>query len=121
MTESFHQPRSFWEKTAKTEFESTPLSGTLQVDVAIMGAGFAGLSAALHLSESGLSVAVLDKGGPGWGGSGRNGGQVNPGWKRSRASIEAEFGETAGPILQVCNDATDLVFDLLKGCPRGRC
>ncbi|MEP4433472.1 MAG: FAD-binding oxidoreductase, partial [Hyphomicrobiales bacterium] len=44
------------------------------VDVAIIGAGFTGLSAALHLAESGVSVAVLDAEAPGWGASGRNGG-----------------------------------------------
>ena len=44
------------------------------VDVAIVGAGFTGLSAALHLAEAGVSVAVLDAETPGWGASGRNGG-----------------------------------------------
>ncbi|MGD9865223.1 MAG: NAD(P)/FAD-dependent oxidoreductase [Pseudodonghicola sp.] len=48
--------------------------GALRADVAIIGAGFTGLSAALHLAEAGVDVAVLDAQYPGWGASGRNGG-----------------------------------------------
>lgn len=50
------------------------LQGELAVDVAIVGGGFTGLSAALHLAESGATVAVLEAETPGWGASGRNGG-----------------------------------------------
>ncbi|WP_342741831.1 FAD-binding oxidoreductase [Salinihabitans flavidus] len=50
------------------------MSGDLDADVAVIGAGFTGLTAALHLAEAGLSVAVLEAEQPGWGASGRNGG-----------------------------------------------
>ena len=54
------------------------LSGDLHTDVAILGAGFTGLRAALALAEAGTSVVMLDAGDVGWGASGRTGGQVNP-------------------------------------------
>jgi glycine/D-amino acid oxidase-like deaminating enzyme len=114
MANTFHQPRSLWEATAKLSFSTVPLEGEAHSDVVIIGAGFAGLSAALHLRQQGKSVIVLDKGGAGWGGSGRNGGQVNPGWKRSGASIRAEYGEALGDqIMAVSNDACDLTFFLI--------
>ncbi|MFT7593956.1 MAG: glycine/D-amino acid oxidase-like deaminating enzyme [Paracoccaceae bacterium] len=50
------------------------LRGDLRADVVIVGAGFTGLSAALHLAEAGVSVVVLEGQTPGWGASGRNGG-----------------------------------------------
>jgi glycine/D-amino acid oxidase-like deaminating enzyme len=49
-------------------------TGELRVDVTVVGGGFTGLSAALHLAEAGASVAVLEAETPGWGASGRNGG-----------------------------------------------
>lgn len=48
--------------------------GELTADVAIIGGGYTGLSAALHLAEAGVDVALLDAEYPGWGASGRNGG-----------------------------------------------
>ena len=49
-------------------------TGSITCDVAVIGAGFTGLSAALHLAEAGADVAVLEAEHPGWGASGRNGG-----------------------------------------------
>ena len=53
------------------------LTVELEADVAIIGAGFTGLSAALHLAKLGKQVVVLEAQTRGWGASGRNGGQVN--------------------------------------------
>lgn len=71
-------PDSLWFATAPPAPETVPLSEDLSVDVAIVGAGFNGLRAALCLAETGKNVCVLDAGEVGWGASGRNGGQVNP-------------------------------------------
>jgi gamma-glutamylputrescine oxidase len=55
-----------------------PLQGELRVDVAVVGAGYTGLSAALALREEGLSVAVLERDFAGFGASGRNAGHLTP-------------------------------------------
>lgn len=68
----------------------------LSVDVAIVGAGFTGLSTALHLSEKGVRVVVLDACEPGWGASGRNGGQVNAGFKLEPGDIVRMLGPERG-------------------------
>ncbi|MDA0962017.1 MAG: FAD-binding oxidoreductase, partial [Proteobacteria bacterium] len=68
---------SLWTATAGPVSRFAPLAGDLRADVAIIGAGFTGLSAALHLAEGGARVVVIDTHQPGWGASGRNGGQVN--------------------------------------------
>ena len=67
---------SYWEATAPPQtFESEPLTGTESCEVAVIGAGYTGLSAALHLArDHGIDVRVLDAGHIGWGASGRNGG-----------------------------------------------
>lgn len=71
-------PDSLWVATANPGPETQQLVGDLTADVAIVGAGFTGLRAALELSQQGVSVVVVDAGQVGWGASGRNGGQVNP-------------------------------------------
>lgn len=71
-------PDIFWHVTAPDAAPARRLEGDLRCDVAIVGAGFTGLRAALHLAEAGISVAVFEAGDVGFGASGRNGGQVNP-------------------------------------------
>ncbi|GAB5434601.1 MAG: FAD-dependent oxidoreductase [Epibacterium sp.] len=68
-------PRSncWWDETCPAPIWPE-LQGAQSVDAAIIGGGFTGLSAALHLAEAGLRVAVLEAETPGWGASGRNGG-----------------------------------------------
>ena len=70
---------SLWSATANPSAPCPELQADVSADVAIVGAGFTGLSAALHLAQMGRSVVVLEAQTPGWGASGRNGGQVNPG------------------------------------------
>lgn len=67
--------RCFWaEAVPDALLERPPLTASHKTDVAIIGAGFTGLSAALELARNGLDVTVLDARFPGWGASGRNGG-----------------------------------------------
>lgn len=65
------------------------------MDVAILGAGFTGLTAALELARKGLSVAVVEAHRAGFGASGRNGGQVGSGYNMGQGALEKELG--AGP------------------------
>src|SRR2546430_17239703 len=73
--------------------ETAPLEGDRRADVVVVGAGYSGLSAALHLAERGVDVVVLDAAEPRWGGSGRDGG---PGIPRLQHQPD-EAGDTMRP------------------------
>jgi glycine/D-amino acid oxidase-like deaminating enzyme len=91
------------------------MDGDKQVSVAIIGGGFTGLSGALHLAEQGVDVAVLEAHEPGWGASGRNGGQVNPGLKFDPDQVEADFGPDLGRrMVAFSSNAPLKVFDLIR-------
>lgn len=108
-------PPSLWAATAAPAPQTPALAGVQRADVAIVGAGFTGLSAALHLAVGGADVAVLEAGEPGWGASGRNGGQVIPGLKEDPSEIIARFGPERGEeVVAASGAAADLVFDLIR-------
>ena len=85
-----------WEATAAPPPSCPPLQGAVEVEVAIVGAGYAGLSTALHLAEAGHSVCVLEAGEPGAGASGRNGGQVIAGLRHYASDLVAKYGPAIG-------------------------
>lgn len=91
------------------------LKDSLRVDVAVIGAGFTGVSAALHLAEAGSSVAVLEAETPGWGASGRNGGFCCLGGSRISETVLARtYGDAAARAYrQAEKDAVELVAELL--------
>jgi len=72
------ESRCLWKDTATAPFEADTLAEEVRCDVAVVGAGFTGLRAALYLAERGVNVVVVDSKRVGWGASGRSGGQVNP-------------------------------------------
>ena len=75
-------PASYYAAT-KAPLDPYPvLQGTVQADVGIVGGGYTGLSAALHLAQRGYSVALLEAHKVGFGASGRNGGQVGSGQRQ---------------------------------------
>ena len=119
-------PPSLWAATARPAPSTPALDASRTADVAIVGAGFSGLSAALRLAASGASVVVLESGEPGWGASGRNGGQVIPGLKWDPEELVAMFGPEAGEqLVRVAGGSADTLFDLVEthgiDCEAKRC
>ncbi len=84
--------KSYYEATADRLPTTPPLFGAVDADVVIVGAGFAGLSAALEMAQRGLSVVVLEAERIGSGASGRNGGQVIVGYASGQEPFEAQLG-----------------------------
>jgi glycine/D-amino acid oxidase-like deaminating enzyme len=104
---------SLWEATAHA-WKHEELDGPMEADLVIIGAGITGLSAALHACEAGKSVIVLDANHPGWGASGRNGGQVIPGLKALPKEIIQHFGTDRGEkIVEFAGSAADTVFEMI--------
>ncbi|HUA90863.1 MAG TPA: FAD-dependent oxidoreductase, partial [Steroidobacteraceae bacterium] len=90
------------------------LRGEVRAQVAVVGAGYTGLSAALHLSEGGRDVAVLEARAVGECASGLNGGQVIPGVKHDPDVLERLFGAAQGArLVDTVASGPDLVFDLI--------
>ena len=109
-------PDSLWAATAPPGPECPPLTSNGAADVVVVGAGYTGLSTALHLARAGRRVVVLDAGEPGWGCSGRNGGQVNPGGaKVLPEDVVASLGPDRGErFLEFGDRSCDLVFELIE-------
>jgi glycine/D-amino acid oxidase-like deaminating enzyme len=106
--------QSLWDATATPAFTLPELRGSTGAQVAVIGAGYTGLSTALHLCESGIDVAVLDAAELGEGASGLNGGQVIPGVKHDPDTLERLFGAAAGArLVQTVASGPDLVFGLI--------
>lgn len=106
---------SLWSATANDSPERPAFIGLAEADTVVIGGGFTGLSAALHLAQAGQSVILLEAETPGWGASGRNGGQVNPGLKANPKDIEATFGPEMGKrMVALSGGAGKLVFDLIR-------
>lgn len=91
-----------------------PLAGEERADVAIIGGGYTGLSAALHLAERGYPVILLEAHRVGWGASGRNGGQVGSGQRQDQDWLEAAFGRTrARALWELGEEAKATVRELI--------
>jgi glycine/D-amino acid oxidase-like deaminating enzyme len=112
--EPFPLAPSLWHATAVPAPATPALTQAAETEIAVIGAGYAGLSTALHLAQRGIGVIVLEAREPGWGGSGRNGGQVIPGVKYDPDELEDKFGRSAGAVLTAFMGATaDNVFRLI--------
>lgn len=104
-----------WEASAPALPPTQPLTGRIAVDVAIIGGGYTGCSAALHIAGRGSSVAVLEAFDIGFGGSGRNVGLVNAGMWVMPSVLLAELGKTHGRrLLDLLGNGPNAVFELIE-------
>ncbi|MGB1237710.1 MAG: NAD(P)/FAD-dependent oxidoreductase, partial [Pseudomonadales bacterium] len=86
-------PDSYYAATAHLLPPFPAQRGSEEADVCIIGGGFTGLSAALHLAEAGYKVTLLEAHRIGWGASGRNGGQLGIGQRVEQEELEQKFGK----------------------------
>ena len=105
-------PDSYYAASAPAVERRPALAGRETADVCIVGAGFTGISAALHLAERGYSVVVLEAARAGWGASGRNGGQVGSGMRESMSVLERDLGAShAADLWALCEEAKAIIAE----------
>jgi glycine/D-amino acid oxidase-like deaminating enzyme len=106
---------NLYRETACSAPPMPPLLGDARADIAVIGGGFTGLSTALHAAEGGATVALVEAEDAGFGASGRNGGQVNPGLKLDPDVVERDFGPELGARMNAfAGSAPSVVFDLIE-------
>lgn len=107
-------PPSWYAATATPPEPFPKLDGGHTADVCVIGAGYTGLSAALHLAESGRRVILVDAHRVGFGASGRNGGQLGSGQRVDQEALESMVGfERARVLWEYGEDAKALVKSLI--------
>lgn len=108
-------PPSLWAAATPPGPDLPELTGTQQADVVVIGAGFTGLSTALHLREAGVDVAIVEAAEPGWGASGRNNGQVIPTLSRPDPDdIIARHGAVGERFVGLLRDSASTLFDVAR-------
>ncbi|MEX6507027.1 NAD(P)/FAD-dependent oxidoreductase [Jiella sp. M17.18] len=108
-------PGRSWYEDSVVRPEYPALDGSLDVDVVVVGGGFTGLSAGLHLARAGVRVAVVEQHRFGDGASGRNGGQMGTGQRLWPMEIEAEYGfERSKALFDIAEDAKAHLFDFIE-------
>ncbi|HXV22629.1 MAG TPA: FAD-binding oxidoreductase [Alphaproteobacteria bacterium] len=114
MSKSEHVP-SYYAASAHAAPKLPELEGEIRADVAIVGAGYTGLSAALELASRGYEVAVLEAHRVGWGASGRNGGQICTGFSAGLEKIEKWIGlDDARKLFAIAEEGKALIGERVK-------
>ncbi|MCP3969129.1 MAG: FAD-binding oxidoreductase [Rhodobacteraceae bacterium] len=107
-------PASWYAATATPPRPFPELKGETRADVCVVGAGYTGLSTALHLAQAGVDVALVEAHRVGFGASGRNGGQVGSGQRKDQGELERAYGiDDARKLWAVSEDAKALVKSLI--------
>ncbi len=108
-------PNSYYAATVNSHLDLASQIGDEEIDVCVIGAGFSGLSAALHLAESGLSVCIVEAHRVGWGASGRNGGQLGVGQRVEQDDLEDRVGrDDARKLWDLSLESVALCKQLIK-------
>jgi glycine/D-amino acid oxidase-like deaminating enzyme len=109
------QQKIYWHTTVQMPDDSNLSPLPEKVEVAILGGGFTGLSAARTLAKQGVNVAVLEANTIGWGASSRNGGMVLTGLKLGMGSVMKKYGrDIARRLFQCSLEAIDTVEQIVK-------
>ncbi|MDA8585400.1 FAD-binding oxidoreductase [Rhodobacteraceae bacterium] len=107
-------PQSYYAATAEIPAPRASLQGEDQTDLVVVGAGYTGLSTALHAARLGLSVVVVEAHRVGFGASGRNGGQVGTGWNKDQRWLAARLGaDDARRLWDLTEEAKELTRELV--------
>jgi gamma-glutamylputrescine oxidase len=113
-SDSDNYPNSYYHASQNRSVDLTPLDGSRRADVCIIGAGYTGLSAALHLAQRGYDVALLEARKPGWGASGRNGGQLCSGQRKDQDELTTMVGaDSARYFWELAEAAKSLARQLI--------
>ncbi|MEN5297654.1 FAD-binding oxidoreductase [Brucella sp. TWI559] len=108
-------PPSIWAATAPERVPSAPIKADAEADFVIVGGGFTGLSAALHLAKRGKRVILLEAKAVGWGASGRNNGQVIPTMTAAEPdAIAARYGDAGTRFAKLIGNSADILFSIIR-------
>jgi glycine/D-amino acid oxidase-like deaminating enzyme len=114
-TTNVRWPDSLWAAVTPQGPDLPELIGAERADVIVIGAGFTGLSTALHLREAGVDVVIVEAAEPGWGASGRNNGQVIPTLSRpDPEDIIAKHGAVGERFVTMLRDSASTLFDVVQ-------
>lgn len=106
---------SYYQASANLVLGRPELEGEHLADICIVGAGYTGLSSALHLAELGYNVTVIEAETAGFGASGRNGGHVGIGQRQDQMYLEEKFGrDIASTLWAMGLEAVDTVRGLIE-------
>ncbi len=110
-----NHPDSYYAASITRPFAGDVAEGDLSADVCVVGGGYTGISAALHLAQRGYSVVLLEAHKIGWGASGRNGGQVCTGQRKEQEDLEQMLGgEHARHLWELSEEAKQTLRTLIS-------
>jgi len=110
MTAGFTAPQGYYAASSETPPPRAVLRGDIPADICVIGGGFTGLTAALHLAQTGARVVLLEAETVGFAASGRNGGQIHTGHRMSQPALEDWLGPVhAHDLWDLCEESKLLV------------